>query len=113
LAGLFDIKVWEERMMQLGILGLGIMGEAIVGAILKAGFDRKGLIVFEVKKERAQAVAKKYGLKIATSARSLAQEARYILIAVKPQDARELLPAIAPAIDTEKILVSIMAGTTW
>jgi len=98
--------------MRLGILGLGNMGEAIVGAILKAGFDRKGLVGFEVKKERAQAVAKKYGLKMAASAKNLVQEAQYILIAVKPQDARDLLPTLAPAIDTEKILVSIMAGTT-
>lgn len=98
--------------MRLGILGLGNMGEAIVDAVLKAGFDRKNLIGFEVKKDRAQAVAKKYGLKMAQSAKSLTQEAQYIIIAVKPQDARDLLAGIAPAIDEDKVLVSIMAGTT-
>jgi pyrroline-5-carboxylate reductase len=98
--------------MRLGIVGLGNMGEAIVGAILKAGFDRKNLIGFEVKKDRAQAMAKKYGLKLAPGARSLAEEARYIIIAVKPQDARDLLSGIAPVIDANTVLISIMAGTT-
>ena len=99
-------------MAQLGILGLGNMGEAIVGALLGSGFDRKNLLAFEVKKDRAQTVARRYRIGLAANARDLAQKARYILIAVKPQDAKPLLGAIAPAFDKEKMVISIMAGVT-
>ncbi|HME45201.1 MAG TPA: pyrroline-5-carboxylate reductase [Syntrophorhabdales bacterium] len=99
-------------MARLGILGLGNMGEAIVGALLGSGFDRKDLLAFEVKKDRAQTVARRYRIGLAANARDLAQKARYILIAVKPQDAKRLLGAIAPAFDKEKLVISIMAGVT-
>src|SRR5271157_804932 len=99
-------------MARLGILGLGNMGEAIVGALLGSGFDRKDLLAFEVKKDRAQTVARRYRIGLAANARDLAQKTRYILIAVKPQDAKRLLGAIAPAFDKEKLVISIMAGVT-
>jgi pyrroline-5-carboxylate reductase len=99
-------------MARLGILGLGNMGEAIVGALLGSGFDRKNLLAFELKKERAEAVAKRYRISIAASAKELAQKAKYVLIAVKPQDAKALLSTIAPAFDKDKVVISIMAGMT-
>ena len=99
-------------MARLGILGLGNMGEAIVGALLRSGFDRKNLLAFELKKDRVEAMAKQYRISIAASAKDLAQKAKYILIAVKPQDAKALLGTIAPALDKDKVVISIMAGTT-
>ncbi len=99
-------------MVRLGILGLGNMGEAIVSALLGSRFDRKNLLAFELKKERAEAVARRYRIGLAANARDLAQKAKYILIAVKPQDAKALLAAIAPAFDKEKLVISIMAGVT-
>jgi pyrroline-5-carboxylate reductase len=99
-------------MARLGILGLGNMGEAIVAALLKTGFNRKDLLGFEVKKERAEFVAKRHGISVAASAKELAQKAKIVLIAVKPQDAKPLLSAIAPVLDKDKLLISIMAGVT-
>jgi pyrroline-5-carboxylate reductase len=97
-------------MERLGIIGLGNMGGAIVGALLNSGFDRKKLAAFEVKKERADAIAKAHGIRIAANPKELAQEVKYVLVAVKPQDAKALFGAIAPTIDKEKVVISIMAG---
>ncbi len=99
-------------MPRLGILGLGNMGEAIVGALVNSGFERRNLLAFEIKKERADAVTAKYRIGMAASAKDLAQKAKYVLLAVKPQDAKALLATIAPAFDNEKVVISIMAGTT-
>lgn len=99
-------------MAQLGIIGLGNMGEAIVGALLGSGFDREDLLAFEVKRERAEAVAKAHRITIAANAIDLAQNAKYLLIAVKPQDAKALLAGVASAIDADKVVISIMAGIT-
>ena len=43
---------------------------------------------------------------------TLAREVDYIILAIKPQDAREVIQQIAPAIDNAKIIISIMAGIT-
>jgi pyrroline-5-carboxylate reductase len=83
-----------------------------VGALLGSGFDRKNLLAFELKKDRAEAMAKRYRISIATSAKDLVQKAKYVLIAVKPQDAKALLADIAPAFDKDKLVISIMAGMT-
>jgi pyrroline-5-carboxylate reductase len=99
-------------MARLGIFGLGNMGEAIVGALLRSGFGRKDIVAFELKKERAGLVVKRYGISAAASAKDLALKAKYLLIAVKPQDAKTLLGAIAPALDKDKLVISIMAGVT-
>jgi len=99
-------------MVRLGILGLGNMGEAIVGALVGSGFNRKDLMAFEIKKERAEVVAKRYRVSVAANGKDLAEKAQSVLLAVKPQDARVLLESIAPALKKEKLVISIMAGVT-
>ncbi len=99
-------------MARLGILGLGNMGEAIIGALLSTGFDQKDLLGFDVKEERVRAVTKKYPVKLAPTAQALAQESKFILVAVKPQDAKGLLTSVASAIDNNKVVISIKAGIT-
>jgi pyrroline-5-carboxylate reductase len=94
----------------VGIIGLGNMGEAILRALLKGGFKKENLICSEIKEERAKERAAAYGIRIARQTAELVQASSYIIIAVKPQDARELAGSIATALDKKKILISIMAG---
>ncbi len=99
-------------MMRLGVLGLGNMGEAIVGALVRSGFNRKELLGFEVRKDRAGLIAKSYRISISASAQELAKKATCLILAVKPQDAKALLETITPALDNEKLVISIMAGVS-
>jgi pyrroline-5-carboxylate reductase len=97
-------------MARLGVLGLGNMGEAIIGALLASGFDRNDLLGYEVKEDRARSVKEKYAIQLAPTAQGLAEKSKYILVAVKPQDAKGLLSSIVSAIDGDKVVISIMAG---
>jgi pyrroline-5-carboxylate reductase len=99
-------------MDKIGIIGLGNMGEAIVKALIDRGFKREALLFSEAKKERATYGEKKYGLKCAKKLSELVQKTDYIVLAIKPQDAKEVVHAISPFLTEKKIVISIMAGIT-
>ena len=99
-------------MKKVGIVGLGNMGEAIARALVAAGTDRKEIIGYDVKPERMKAVVE--GLKIAHAKdpADVAARSDYIILAVKPQDAKAAIAGLAAGLDESRILISIMAGTT-
>jgi pyrroline-5-carboxylate reductase len=103
----------EEKIMdKIGIIGLGNMGEAIVKALIGHGLKKETLFFSETKKERAIYIEKEYGLKCAKKLSELVQKTDYIVLAIKPQDAGEVIHAIAPFLNDKKVIISIMAGIT-
>ncbi len=99
-------------MEKIGIIGLGNMGEAIVKALINKGIKKEAFLFSEAKKERAAYVEKTYGLKCAKTLSELVQKVHYIVLAIKPQDAKEVINEISSFITDKKIVVSIMAGIT-
>ena len=99
-------------MKKVGIVGLGNMGEAIARALIAAGADRKDIIAYDIKPERMKAVVE--GLKIASAKdpADVAARGDYIILAVKPQDAKAAIAGVAAGLDESRVLISIMAGTT-
>jgi len=99
-------------MKSVGIMGLGNMGESITRALLGAGLAVGDILSFEIKPERMRTVTSAYGIGAAASPRDLAAQCRYLILAVKPQDAKTAISALAPSIDESRIIISIMAGIT-
>ncbi|OPY67664.1 MAG: Pyrroline-5-carboxylate reductase [Syntrophorhabdaceae bacterium PtaU1.Bin034] len=99
-------------MKRVGIMGLGNMGEAILRALVGAGLDKGGILSFEIKPARIKAIKESYGVEIVKDAKELVARTDYLVVAVKPQDAKAALAAIGPSMTDSKILISIMAGTT-
>ncbi|OPY82021.1 MAG: Pyrroline-5-carboxylate reductase [Syntrophorhabdus sp. PtaU1.Bin153] len=99
-------------MIKTGILGMGNMGEAILKALLDSGFDKKAIFGAEAKSSRAEFIKTTYGVNCSQKPEEIAGKADYIIVAVKPQDSKTLLRAIAPALTDKKVLISIMAGIT-
>jgi pyrroline-5-carboxylate reductase len=98
-------------MIKLGIIGLGNMGEAVVRSLIKSiGAD--SIIGYEVKENKAISIKSKYGITLATNIEDLVNLSSYIVIAVKPQDAKYVLSKIGSTIDGSKVIISIMAGIT-
>jgi pyrroline-5-carboxylate reductase len=104
--------VREDDMDKIGIIGLGNMGEAIVKTLLKSGAKKESILCFEIKPERTRFIEDRYKVKFAGSAGELIKKVRYIILSIKPQDSKKLLNDIAPLIDNNKIIISIMAGIT-
>jgi pyrroline-5-carboxylate reductase len=99
-------------MEKIGIIGLGNMGEAIVKSLINRGLKKEVLLFAEAKKERAAFIEKTYGLKCVKTLSELVQKADYIVLAIKPQDAKEVIQVISPSLNDKKIVISIMAGIT-
>ncbi len=99
-------------MKKTGIIGMGNMGEAILKALLKNGVQKASILCAEAKSARADFIVNMYGIKCYGNPGDIVKKADYIVLAVKPQDSKNVLQVIAPLFNDKKILISIMAGIT-
>ena len=99
-------------MKKLGIVGVGNMGESIVRALLNAGMERGEILFFELRSARSKAMAQSYAVEPVRELKDLAGLCRYVILAVKPQDARAAIVELAPTLSESNIVISIMAGIT-
>lgn len=102
-------------MSRIAIIGGGSMGEALLSGLLRAGRQVKDLVVAEKYPERAKYLADKYSVRV-TSVADAAENAHYVVVAVKPTDVEKVIDEIAEAAanaetDTaEQVFVTIAAG---
>ena len=99
-------------MEKIGIIGLGNMGEAILKALIRAGFTKENTFCLESKASRARFVKETYGVDCVATLEELTARTGRIILAVKPQDSKELLHGLAPYVNDKTVLISIMAGIT-
>ncbi len=92
-------------------LGAGNMGEAIIQGLL---FSRKVLpgqiLASDLNTEKLNLLSKKFKIKIAKDNVGAAGEADIVILAVKPQQIKDLLIEIAPVINLRQAVISIAAG---
>lgn len=102
-------------MSRIAIIGGGSMGEALLSGLLRAGRQVKDMVVAEKFGDRAKYLADKYSVQVSSVA-AAAENATYVVIAVKPADVEKVIDEIAEAAvradsDTaEQVFVSIAAG---
>lgn len=99
-------------MDKIGIIGLGNMGEAILKSLLNNDMQIDKIICSEAKKERSEFIQKTYKVNITENYEDLVKKAKYVILAVKPQDSKNLMSSIAQHIVDSTVLISIMAGVT-
>ena len=95
----------------LVLVGAGKMGSALLEGWLRLGLDGKSVAVLEPQPSAPIAALASRGVRLNPQAQTLA-EAAAIVVAVKPQVAGAVLPAVAPMIGAATVVVSIMAGRT-
>ena len=104
-------------MSRIAIIGGGSMGEALLAGLLRAGRQVKDMVVAEKYPDRAKYLADKYSV-LVTSVADAADNAAYVVIAVKPGDVANVIDEIADAAaradsDTaEQVFVTIAAGVS-
>jgi pyrroline-5-carboxylate reductase len=104
-----------ESTMQgrLAILGGGRMGEALLSGLLRSGHALPEQIHVTVRSAaRAAQLAAEHGVGTSTDSRAAAKDADVIIVAVKPQNMRELLEQIGSVVGPEQTVVSVAAGIT-
>jgi pyrroline-5-carboxylate reductase len=95
---------------KIGIIGVGNMGGAIVVGLLKSGFVDAADIFVSDRKESILEEMKAKGVHVSEDNLFTAQQADVIIAAVKPYHIEHVLQEIKPAINPQKILISIVAG---
>lgn len=95
---------------RIGFIGAGNMATAIINGILKNQVANSADIsVFDVNEEQTKKFADK-GVAVESSACDVVKNCEVIVLAVKPQNYKEVLLSIKDAVDISKIFVSIAAG---
>jgi pyrroline-5-carboxylate reductase len=92
------------------IIGVGNMGSAIAVGLIKSGFMQPADIFATDKKEASLDGMKKLGISVGADNFSAAKNADVVLLAVKPYHITQVIEEIKPALNPEKILISIVAG---
>jgi pyrroline-5-carboxylate reductase len=97
---------------KLGIIGAGNMAEAILRGVIAGNFlARDAIVVSEPNAERRMQVADALQVTCVEGNDAPARCAR-VLLAVKPQAIADVLDEIAPVVDADATVVSIVAGVT-
>lgn len=94
--------------MKLGFIGGGNMAAAIVGGLLRKGFQAGDITVAEPVAERRAWLSREFGVGVEESA-AVGLNADVIVLAVKPQQLKEVLTAL-PALEARQLVLSVAAG---
>jgi len=99
--------------MKLGIIGGGMMGEAILSGILSSSFLKKeDILVSEPLEDRRKYLTEKYEIEVVSDNVYTVNSCEYILLAIKPQNFKEVLQEISPHIKSHHVIISIAAGVS-
>lgn len=102
------------RGKRIGIIGAGNMGQALLKGFVAAGLSPKRLAIVEAKPAVRRLIRQRYGVFHATL-HEVSRQCDVMLLAVKPQDLKEVLETLRHAAAGRKrrvLIVSIAAGVT-
>ena len=89
------------------------MATAIINGLLRSGSaDGEHITVFDVIPEKLALIAGEKGVQTAPDAKTAAELSDIVVLAVKPQNYAEVLESLRPAVTTEKVIVTIAAGSS-
>ena len=104
-------------MSRIAIIGGGNIGEALLSGLLRAGRQTKDLAVAEKDPVRAKYLSEQYSV-LLTSVADAAENASYVVVAVKPGDVESVAGEIADAVakadeeSSEQVIVTVAAGVS-
>lgn len=99
--------------MKIGFTGCGNMASAMIGGILKKGiFTKEEIIVSNLTEEGSRRSREKLGVVTTMDNCQVAERAKIVVLAVKPQFYEEVLDEIKDVLTEEHILVGIAPGKT-
>jgi pyrroline-5-carboxylate reductase len=102
---------------RIAIIGGGSIGEALLAGLLRAGRRAKDLVVAEKSADRAKYLSDRYSV-LVTSVADAAENASFVVVAVKPADVSTIVEEIADAAahaeteSVEQVFVTVAAGVT-
>jgi pyrroline-5-carboxylate reductase len=99
-----------DKELSIAFLGAGNMGEAMLRGLAKSGIPRSHLHAFDPRQDHLGNLAAEAGFIAHVDPAAAVAKADLIVLATKPQSFGELLPAIAPLLKPQQVVLSIAAG---
>ena len=98
---------------RLGFIGAGNMALAIADSVVKAGlYKGTEIIASDIAAARRDLFAKQIGAVVTEQNAEVMKQADLVILAIKPQQAKDVLAPLAGLAGSEQIIVSIIAGVT-
>ena len=98
-------------MAEIGLIGIGNMGLAIGKGLLKS-YKKEDIVFTDKSKDLCKKVHTDTGLSYVESNQECAAQAKYIVLAVKPQYLDSVIQEIKDGVTNEHVLISIAPGIT-
>jgi pyrroline-5-carboxylate reductase len=97
----------------VGFLGAGKMGAALARGLLQAGLlRRERVLLSDSDPKRREDVASELGVRVLDDNAAVVRESQVVIVALKPDVVREVLPGLADDLTAAHLVVSIAAGVT-
>lgn len=96
-------------MVTVAVLGAGKIGQTVLAGLCRAGWSPRDLIAVVRRAEHGEAIHADLGVRVLDIAEA-ARCADIVMVAVKPQDAADLLESLAPHLGEGRLVVSLCAG---
>lgn len=98
-------------MKKIGFVGIGNMAEAMIGGMLQSGeFSSEQILVTNKNNsERLKKIQTKFNVEY-FSKKELVEKSDVLIIAVKPQDLKEVLLDIKDIVKKDILIISVVAG---
>ncbi len=101
----------KPNLGRLAVIGAGKMGEALITGLVDHGAIRLAEIVATAQRpERLAWLSDELGVESCSNNAEAVADADLVLLCVKPQIASEVLAEIGPALTTNQVVLSIIAG---
>jgi len=95
----------------IGFVGGGNMAEALIKGIIAARiYAPENVFVSDIRNERLEYLAQKYGAVAVAANSELAAKADTVVLSIKPQNMKDALESIKEAVNTDALIISIAAG---
>jgi pyrroline-5-carboxylate reductase len=95
--------------MTICFVGGGNMAGALIGGLLKRGYIASKIKVVEISADKCALIHQEYGVRATTELETSVEHSHILVLAVKPQQLREVATRIAPLLSGQ-LIISIAAG---
>src|SRR5687768_7855357 len=94
----------------LCFIGGGNMARSLIGGLVAPGRDPRRMVVADPMPAQLESLQQQFGVRGTANNLEAVNGADVIVLAVKPQEMRNVITALAPALTRRPLLISVAAG---
>lgn len=96
---------------KIGFIGAGNMAEAVIRGLLEAAFvEAKSIWATDIRQERLESLHAGFKIKVTADNREVAGKCDVLVLAVKPQNMKDVCHEIHDLVTEQKLVISVAAG---